>query len=266
MSAPEKIPARAGWQWVKDGIALYRRQPLEIATLFLAYMFMLLAIGFIPVAGQILPVLLTPVFSMAFMEACVRVEEGQRVHPGVLLSGFRSPRFPRLAMLGTLYLPAALVAIGSSALVDGGAFWSIVTGEAKLDADFIRSTNVGLGVLMACTVYTLASMAFWYAAPLIAWKDMGVFKAMFYSFFAVRKALKAFLVYGLLWVNIGVLLPSFLASLLTILSGRPALGTMVLMPLLLLMSAIFYCSFYPTYVTIFGRPRGTPPAGTRHDF
>ncbi|MGS0688962.1 BPSS1780 family membrane protein, partial [Nakamurella sp. GG22] len=48
----EKLPAKTGWIWVKSGFALFRRQPAEISTLFLAYMFIMLAVGIIPVLGQ----------------------------------------------------------------------------------------------------------------------------------------------------------------------------------------------------------------------
>ena len=65
----EKLPANAGWLWVKQGFALFRKQPAEMATLFLAYMFLMLIIGIVPLFGQILPMVLVPVFSMAFMQA-----------------------------------------------------------------------------------------------------------------------------------------------------------------------------------------------------
>jgi len=261
MASNDKISARVGWEWVKQGFALFRKQPMEMATLFFSYTFILLALSLIPVVGQLLPVILTPVFSMAFMEACVKIERGERVFPSTLLTGFRSPAFRSLLLLGLLYLPAALLAFGASALVDGGTFWEIFSGQAKLDPATLRASNVGMAVLVAAGVYTLAAMAFWYAAPLIMWNGMGVGKAMFYSFFAVRKAFRAFLVYGLAWLNIGILLPAFASSLLAILLGKTTVASIILMPALLMMTVIAYCSFYPTYATIFGKrePEASAP-------
>ena len=54
----EKIPAHTGWSWVKQGFALFRKQPAEMSTLFLAYMFLMLILGIIPVLGQMLPLIL----------------------------------------------------------------------------------------------------------------------------------------------------------------------------------------------------------------
>src|SRR5712692_7922698 len=104
----EKLPAQTGWLWVKEGLTLFRKQPAELSTLFMGYMFMMFGIGIIPVLGQLLPLILVPVFSMAFMQACVQIEQGQRVYPTLLLTGFRSPAFPSLLKLGVLYLLAAI--------------------------------------------------------------------------------------------------------------------------------------------------------------
>jgi hypothetical protein len=254
----EKLPANVGWLWVKEGFALFRKQPAEISTLFLAYMFLMLAIGILPLLGQVLPMVLVPVFSMAFMQACAHIEKGRKVYPNLLLTGFRSPSFLPLLKLGVLYLLAALIAVAASALVDGGVFWQIMSGDKALDADAIRNSNMSMAMLFAAVVYTPAAMAFWYAAPLIAWQKMGVGKAIFYSFFAVKRSGKAFLVYGLAWILIGVLLPAILSTVVALLFSRTFVVMLVLLPLSLILTVVMYCSFYPTYTYIFGRPESAP--------
>jgi hypothetical protein len=251
----EKLPARAGWQWLRDGFTLLRRQPAELCTLFLSYLFLMLAIGFIPVAGEVLPLLLIPVFSMAFMQACVQVEERKRVLPSLLLYGFRSKAFGALLKLGALYVLAAVFAVGASMLIDGGVFLDIMTGSSKVDAQAIRGSNLPLAMIAAILIYTPAAMAFWYAAPLIAWQDMGVFKALFYSFFAVRHAKGAFLVYGLGWMLVGVLLPLLFSSVLAVITQSTTLMMIVLLPVSILLTVAMYCSFYSTYIAIFPRPK-----------
>ncbi|MEO8407135.1 MAG: hypothetical protein ABI476_01735, partial [Oxalobacteraceae bacterium] len=75
----EKLPATTGLLWVKQGFALFRKQPAEMSMLFLAYMFLMLAVGIIPLAGQVLPLILVPAFSIAFLQACVNIERGKRI-------------------------------------------------------------------------------------------------------------------------------------------------------------------------------------------
>jgi hypothetical protein len=251
----EKLPASVGWLWLKQGFALFRKQPAEMSTLFLTYMFLMFAIGVIPLLGQVLPIVLVPVFSMAFMQACASIEQGKKVYPNLLLTGFRSPAFRRLLQLGVLYLVAAVGAIAASTLVDGGVFWNVMSGRAAMDPATIRESNMSMGMLFAAVVYTPAAMAFWYAAPLIAWQNMGVGKAIFYSFYTVKRAGKAFLVYGLAWIVIGVLLPVMVSSIIALLFGKATVVMLVLLPLSIVMTVVMYCSFYPTYTYVFGKPQ-----------
>jgi hypothetical protein len=253
----EKLPARTGWLWVKEGFALFRQQPAEISALFLAYMLLMIAVGVIPLIGQLLPLVLVPVFAMAFMEACADIEQGKKVYPNLLLTGFRSPAFRRLLTLGVLYLVAAVIAVGASVLVDGGVFWKIMSGAQNLDEETIRQANLSTAMMLSALVYLPFAMAFWYAAPLIAWQDMAVSKAVFYSFFAVRRSAGAFIVYGLAWIGLGVLLPAVASSIVALLFGRAFAVTVVVLTLSLVLTVIMYCSFYPTYTHVFGRPR--PP-------
>lgn len=253
------IPAAAGWSWFKAGFALFRKQPAELSTMFLSYLFLMLLIGIVPLAGQILPLLLVPVFSIAFMQACVQVEQGKRVYPNLLLVGFRSPALRRLLVLGLLYLIAVVGAIAASTLVDGGAFLDMMTKRGGADPKVLAQSPWARGMLVAGLVYLPAGMGFWFAAPLVAWQNMGVAKAIFYSFFAVVRATRAFCVYGLAWMMMGVILPSILSTLVALLFGSSLVSLMILLPLSLILTAILYCSFYSTYVTIFGAKDGPRP-------
>ena len=133
-----------------------------------------------------------------------------------------------------------------------------MSGQRELDAETIRSSNLSLGIMFSALIYTPATMAFWYAAPLVMWQGMGVFKAIFYSFFAVQRSGRAFLVYGLAWALIGVLLPALLSSLIALVFGRAIVVMLVLLPLSLILTVVMYCSFFPTYTHIFGRPSTDP--------
>jgi hypothetical protein len=254
----EKLPANVGWLWIKEGFALFRKQPAELSTLFLSYMLLMFLIGIIPLLGQVLPLLLVPVFSIAFMQACINIEQGKRVYPNLLLTGFRSPAVVSLLKLGGLYVAAAIFAVAASSLIDGGVLWQALTGQIMLDAKTVQDSNMPLAMLFAATVYMPAAMAFWYAAPLVAWQNMGVGKSIFYSFFAVRRAGKAFLVYGLAWIVLGVLLPVFVSSAIGMLTGKAAITMLILPPLTIVMTVVMYCSFYASYTHVFGRPESGP--------
>lgn len=252
----EKIPAKTGWLWVKQGFALFRKQPAEMSTLFLSYMFLMLALGLIPVLGQILPLILIPLFAMAFMQACVQVEKGQRVYPSLLLTGFRDPARNTLLKLGLLYLLVATLVVAISALADGGVFWKAMMGGGLEAADLENTAgSMRIAMLIAAALYVPAAMAFWYAAPLIMWQKMSLGKALFYSFFTVRRAGAAFLLYALAWIVIAIMAPTLISLLISLVTGSVSVVIFILLPISIILTVIMYCSFYPTYTAVFGKPQ-----------
>ena len=248
------LTAMSGWKWIKRGFQIFRKQPAEMLTLFFVYMFFNMGIGLIPFIGQFLPLLLVPVFALNFMQACRQIEAGERVYPNLLLTGFRSPALPNLLKLGVLYIVAAALAIAVSSLFDGGAFWNLVTNIEPVDPKTLPESGLLLGMTISALAYVPAMMAFWYAAPLIAWDNMSVSKAVFYSFFAVWRAAKSFLVYVVVWFLISVLLSLVLSLVVAIINGSGATLMIILMPLSIAMTVVMYCSFYPTYTDVFVPP------------
>ena len=91
------MPAITGWNWLKEGAGLFRKQPAALTTLLFANILVSLLISAFPLIGAMLAVILIPSFSMAFMKACLMIENGERVTPAVLLTGFR-----RAAEVGVL--------------------------------------------------------------------------------------------------------------------------------------------------------------------
>lgn len=252
----ERLQAQAGIGWIREGFALFRRQPGELSMLFLLYMLLMLALSMIPLIGQLLPLLLVPAFSMAFMQACAEIEAGRKAEPRLLLTAFRSPALGTLLRLGALYLVAAIAAVAASSLIDGGMFWKLMSGQLRPDDEDAAVGALPLGMLFAALVYLPFAMGFWHAAPLAMWQRMGLFKAIFYSFFAVRRCGKAFLAYALGWIVIGVALPAIASALLGLLLGKALVTLLLLMPLSVILTLVMYCSFYPTYTAVFERPAG----------
>lgn len=248
----EKIPATAGLQWIEQGFTIFRKQPAELATLFFFYLFMMFAVSIIPAVGTLIWLILIPALSLAFLQACVHVLENKRVYPTLLLTGFRSPAFGMLVVLGILHVAAFASAVGAASLIDGGMLWKIMTGQVKTDpAAFEKAVNpkAMLTALLVCIPW---AMALWYATPLAAWKNMSAGKAIFYSFFATLKARKAFIFYLLGWFFITVI-EQILLGVFGSLFGE-TVKALLEMTLLSLTTVIFHCSFYCSYVAIFQKP------------
>ncbi|MEO0319102.1 MAG: putative rane protein [Pseudomonadota bacterium] len=253
------ITAATGISWIREGFVLFRQQPGELSMLFLLYMLMMFSLSIIPVVGQLLPLLLVPAFSMAFMQACVDIEAGRKVTPRLLLTAFRSPALGTLLQLGALYLTTAIGAVAASSIIDGGIFWKLMSGQLAADDAGVQVSDLPLAILFSALVYLPAAMAFWHAAPLAVWQRMGLLKAVFYSFFAVKRCGKAYIAYALGWVLVGIALPAVISAVLGLLLGKNIVSVMLLMPLSVILTLVMYCSFYPTYTAVFERPEPLRP-------
>jgi hypothetical protein len=257
----EKLPAGSGWLWVKQGFGLFRKQPGALSTLFICYMFAMLIIGILPFIGQVLPVIMVPVFAMAFMQACRHIDSGKLVFPNLLLTGLRKPVMQPLFRLGLLYLLVAIVAIGASSLVDGGIFWQLITGQIDGQSELIANSNMGGAMLLAIAIYIPAAMAFCFAAPLIGWQKMTVGKAIFFSFFAVWRSARAFMVFAAAWFSLSVIG----SQVVMLLFGRSETAMMVMLPLSAMLTLVMHCSFYASYRQIFGAPEDDAAKATLLD-
>jgi hypothetical protein len=249
------LPARTGWEWLKQGIGLFRKQPAALTTLLFANILFSIGLSAVPFLGSVLAVVLIPSFSMAFMQACLMIENGDRVTPAVLLTGFRQPALAALCKLGLVYLGVSLVmmVITRLAIPPEVLMQMMPRPDAKTPPDIQTSHMLALFGVFLMDVAVLVTLCF--AAPLTYWKHMGPGKATFYSFFAVVRTARPFLVLLAAWLAIffGVCIVAAL------LFGDAALGRVVLMWLIFLFVLLLQCAMYAGYRTIFGKPYDKAP-------
>jgi hypothetical protein len=249
------LPARTGWEWLKQGMGLFRKQPAALTTLLFANILFSIGLSAVPLLGSVIAVVLIPSFSMAFMQACLMIENGDRVTPAVLLTGFRQPALAALCKLGLVYLGVSLLMmlITRLAIPPEVLMQMMPRPDAKTPPDIQTSHMLALFGVFLLDVAVLVTLCF--AAPLTYWKHMGPGKATFYSFFAVIRTARPFLVLLAAWFAIffGVCI---IAALLF---GDAALGRVVLMWLIFLFVLLLQCAMYAGYRTIFGKPADKAP-------
>jgi hypothetical protein len=241
------IPAKTGWTWLKQGIGLFRKQPAALTTLLFANVLFSFLIGAVPILGQIAAVVLIPSFTMSFMQACLMIEHGQRVTPLVLLTGFRKPYVFTLCKIGLAYLAVTAVLTVAAYLVLGEDFWKQAVNQTP-NPSINRSTVLGVMVIAVFQIATVMALCF--ASPLAYWQKMPPGKAIFYSFFAVVRSARAFLVMLLAWF--GLFIVSTVIPML--LFGNGALGRILITWLGFLFILLLQCAMYVGYRQIFGVP------------
>ena len=241
------IPAKAGWAWLKQGMGLFRKQPAALTTLLFANVIFSFAIGAIPILGQIAAVVLIPSFSMAFMQACLLIEHGQRVTPLVLLTGFRKPAVVNLCKIGLAYLAVTALLTLIAYLMIGEQFWRQAA-SPNVPAVIDRSDMLGVLLIAVLEIGTVIALCF--ASPLAFWQKMPPGKAIFYSFFAVLRSARVFLVMLMAWFAI------FMAATVVLLMvfGNASMGRVVITWLGFLFILLLQCAMYAGYRQIFGVP------------
>jgi len=249
------LPARTGWEWLKQGMGLFRKQPAALTTLLFANILFSIGLSAVPILGSVLAVVLIPSFTMAFMQACLMIENGDRVTPAVLLTGFRQPALAALCKLGLVYLAVSLLmmVITRLAIPPEVIMQMMPRPDAKTPPNVQTSHMLALFGVFLLDVAVLVTLCF--AAPLTYWKHMGPGKATFYSFFAVIRTARPFLVLLAAWFGIffGVCIVAALVF------GDAALGRVVLMWLIFLFMLLLQCAMYAGYRTIFGKPMDKAP-------
>ncbi len=269
------LPASAGLHWVREGFALFRKQPFPIMTLVLLRIFVWLFIGAIPYIGVLIALILNPGLSAAFMYAARDIEQHRLVLPTRLVAGFQKEEglAQRMLVLGLGYTVAMCAVALLFAFIDGGEFTRMMNTGDLANADAIQGANaqdivippsVQLLMLGSVVIAMLVTAAFWFAPVLVAWHGVTPMKAVFFSVVAAWRSKGAMLVFALVMFLITVFTQASVAVVLNALNVPVQLQVFVLLPLTTAQFALFYCAAYVSYLDAFGlRELGPPRVDTQ---
>lgn len=254
------VPARHGLVWVRMGVRTFFRQPLALSGLFFMFLALASVLSLIPVIGNLLALILLPGLTVGFMAASREAHNGRFPMPWVLITAFRQGKASLQAILtlGALYAVAILLAMGVSALVDGGQFARIYLLGGNLTTDLVKDDSFLLAALLATSLYTLTALLFWHAPALVLWHGVAPVKSVFFSFMACRQNLGAFFVYVLAWIGLSMATGMVVAIIGGLVGDASTVGA-ILVPTMMLIAAMFFTSQYFTFVDSFDIPTGETP-------
>lgn len=252
------LPAAGGWYWLRDGFALYRKNPLLLTLAMLSYWFSVMALSLLPWIGMVLAPLLTPALSVAIMNVCRALDDDGPVSTA---NGETLLRYHRamvrnmrpLLRLGAFYFCYSIAAFGLASLFDGGGLWQLLTAETPLTAKEIQEGTFLPGLQIFLCIMLPVILAYWFAPMLTAWHDLPMLKALFFSLVASWRNWRPFLVYSLALFGVAAFLPGVLLGLVASLSPAlaGALSTLFLIALMAVLAPTLFASFYVSYRDIF---------------
>lgn len=253
------LPAAAGWAWLREGLAILRRQGFAFTALIILYSMALMVVASIPVIGLPLAAVLVPFGTLGVTAAGRDAERNVMPLPSLLIDGFKGPQRNALLTLGAVHagLILAMVVVTSLFARDNLANWKIVEGE--VDPASVAANVPWDAITVAMLIYLPILMVTWFAPQLVGWHRMPVGKAMFYSLFACWRNRWPFLVLGLAFIAL-VLSVSWLATALMSVMGVSApLGSMLLAPIALALTSVAYSTQYPIYRSVLEAPSVLSP-------
>ncbi|MCH8478175.1 MAG: hypothetical protein LAT56_09545 [Wenzhouxiangella sp.] len=266
----------AGLRWLPAGAELLCRAPAPMSAIAALWLLVTLVAMLIPVIGQLLLVMFTPLLTAGVLMAFDSTAKGEQPGPMTLFSGWRDP-YRRLRLLAVGFFSLAGSMLAAAVLIGwlGGQM-----GQAELEAaarspealaQALTEVRLGPGMLMAGLVFGLVLAALFFAIPLIMFGQLGSFPALLMSLRAVLVNWLAFVGFGLATLAMAMAMGFLLALLMALLDLALGQAGMFVIQVLVLMTTMFVQLLlagaqYVAFCQLFGwRPGGPDQGAERED-
>jgi len=250
-------PPSAGWDWLMQGVQLFRKKPGEMFLFGNTYLFIILFVGIlIPFLGAAVVAMASPALGFGIMMAGRMAQKGLRVGPSVLFNAFTQEHrkhLQSLLVLGAIYTACfALIKLFAHLLLGAQPTVSmddLQNGDPAANAAFMEYMVQYMVFVGLFSIPVL--LAFWFAPVLVVWHNMKPVQALFSSWVAVWRNKSSFLIYGMGWLILGLGFSSVFVAVFTMLGLPAAFVSALNMMCVALVMAVSLCTFYPTYKAVF---------------
>ncbi len=245
------VAPKEGYTWIRQGIWLFKQNPLGFLMLVFMYVFAAQLAVIIPVIGVFAVLLLTPTLSVGFMTACRQAILKERIKPSVYIAALKSGQMirKRILQLGLVY--AAMIVLLSfilSLLVDFELLLPLMTSDKPITPEALR--QVYLVLFFGAMLYVPVAMLMWFSPVLVAWEDMSVPQALFSSALACWSNKAAFFLYLSIWSAILIAIPLTIGMIFDAMNlGQVA--SYIIATISMAGLTVMHCSFYATWKACF---------------
>lgn len=245
------VAPKEGYTWIRQGIWLFKQNPLGFLMLVFMYVFAAQLAVIIPVIGVFAVLLLTPTLSVGFMTACRQAIQKERIKPSVCIAALKSSPIvrKRILQLGLVY--AGMIVLLSfilSLLVDFELLLPLMTSDKPITPEAIR--QIYLVLFFGAMLYVPVAMLMWFSPVLVAWEDMSVPQALFSSALACWSNKAAFFLYLSIWSAILIAIPLTIGMIFDAINlGQVA--SYIIAPISMAGLTVMHCSFYATWKACF---------------
>ncbi len=230
-----------GLRWLPAGAELLFANPAPLAGVAALWLLVSL-IAVVPVIGQGLLAVLTPLLTAGVLKACADIAAGRRPVPTTLFAAWSDPqKRGALLLVGLWGIAGSVIAVSILAVWLGAQLepeqLEAAMASPETLATTLAETAIGGGLLLAALAMAIVMASMYFAIPLIMFGRAPVLASLFTSIRAVLFNFTAFLGLGVavvLFVGALGLVMLVLASVLGIALGQ--FGAMLIQVLFLLMT------------------------------
>lgn len=244
-----RLPFGTGRLWLVRAWEIFTKAPLCVAGLLALYALCLslpnAIVGF-PYISALLAALATPFAALAFAACGKQLRAGERpTIVSCLKEGFKTPETRnKLLLLGFIYgvcviLISLLISLLAASSV---ANWKQVDGH--IDPTSVIDNIPWLAFIIGSILYSALLGVTAFSPMLIAWRGQPIAKAFFFSLVVCWRNLAPIICLGLLLflITVGLAIP---------LSIFGALGDLLAVAEMFVISCLAYCTLYPMWHSIF---------------
>ena len=245
------VAPKEGYTWIRQGIWLFKQNPLGFLMLVFMYVFVAQLAVLVPVIGVFAVLLLTPTLSVGFMTACRQAIQKERIRPSVYIIALQSSPLirKRILQLGLVYVALILVlSFILSMLVDFELLIPLMTNDKPITPEVVR--QIYLILFFVGLLYIPVAMLMWFSPVLVAWADMPVAQALFSSAIACWANRGAFFLYVAIWGAILIAIPLTIGSIFDALDLGQA-ASFIIAPISMAGLTVMHCSFFATWKACF---------------
>jgi len=245
------VKPKEGYTWIRQGIWLFKQNPLGFLMLVFMYVFAAQLAVVVPVVGVFAVLLLTPALSVGFMTACRQAINQERIRPMVYFVALQSGTLvrKRILQLGLIYTSLILLlSFILSLFIDFETLLPLMMGDKPISPETMR--QVYLVLVFGAALYLPVAMLMWFSPILIAWADMSVPQALFSSAIACWTNKAAFFFYLAIWSVILIAIPLTIGMLFDAFDFGQA-ASFIIAPISMAGLTVMHCSFYATWKACF---------------
>ena len=245
------VEPREGYTWIRQGVWLFKQNPLGFLMLIFLYVFLAQLAVLVPLIGIFAVLVLTPTISVGFLTACRKAIQKERIRPQVYLAALQSTTLVKRRILQLGFIYAALILLLSfilSLLVDFELLLPVMTSDKPITPEAMR--QIYLVLLFGALLYLPIAMLMWFSPILVAWGNMPIAQALFSSCLACWTNRGAFLFYLAIWSACLVAIPLMIGATFDALGFGQA-ASFIVAPISMAGLTIMHCSFFATWKACF---------------